>query len=86
VIARIWQGHWLRKAGPFEVSDEVAALKESRDLLAEKARDAEAVVERLKEDLANSDGLISTLSAQLTGPSQRQTGKGLLNRARRATS
>jgi hypothetical protein len=83
VIARIWQGHWLRKAGPFEVSDEVQTLKEARDQLAAKAREAERDLERLKDTLANSDGVIRTLSAQLSGAPAPATRRSVLRRAGR---
>jgi hypothetical protein len=78
VVARIWQGHWLRKAGPFEVSDEVQTIKEERDKLAREARDAKRDVERLKDTLANSDGLIRNLSQQLAALQNARTGKKLL--------
>ncbi len=51
VLARIWNGHWLRKAGPFEVADEVQTLKDERD--------------RLRNEAIAAGGRIQTLTRRL---------------------
>ncbi len=53
VVALIWQGRWLSRAGPFETSESVRALTKERDrLAAELVRalaNTEAVEDRLRQ-------------------------------------
>jgi hypothetical protein len=82
IVARVWQGAWLRKAGPFEVSDEVRTITQERDRLAARARETDSDIQRLKESLANSDGVIRTLSEGLPSKQSPAMGRGLLRRGR----
>ena len=79
VLARIWNQQWLRKAGPFEVSDEVETLKDEVVRLTERARTAEARLERFTLAIQDSDKTIRTLSQALRKKERKR--RGLQRRA-----
>jgi uncharacterized protein YlxW (UPF0749 family) len=66
VIARIWKGHWLRRAGPFEVADEVQTVIEERDRLKTEVKAAEDRIGRLTDSLRSSNTLARRLQQALT--------------------
>jgi hypothetical protein len=71
VLARIWNRQWLRRAGPFEISDEVKDLRNSVERWQQEAGRAKDQISELQERLADSNKLTSELSAALS-----KAGKG----------
>lgn len=72
ILARIWNRQWLRKAGPFEVADDVQALKDERDRVRGEVQTAQARIGELNERLLQSNGVIERLGRALQeGPHRR---------------
>lgn len=56
IVVRMRRGQWLRRTGPFEVSEEaVASLSDEIDLWKGLAQDAEEEIEALKERLRDTE-------------------------------
>lgn len=63
---RMKNGHWLRKAGPFEVSEKAVGEIESQfELWRDTALEGQAEIAELKEQLQESDELIEKLHLAL---------------------
>lgn len=58
IVKRMRSGHWLRRVGPFEVSEEaVSDLKQAYEAQRELAESAQEEIVQLKENLAETQEL-----------------------------
>jgi hypothetical protein len=68
VAVRIWNGQWLRKAGPFEVSEEVVQVLKHKIKEWEVSADKDqAEIDRLKAQIVRADETLQVLRTQLLG-------------------